>query len=278
MNSGRKKIQNLIIALVLLAIVIIIIIPVLYAIVTSFKLEKDIIGPDPSFFPHQISLDNYKYIFEHSELYLKYYLNSTIITIFGVLITIILSTMAGYAFARLPFKGRDTILGFILFIVTFPLALLLVPIYIMEYEMGLLNTNLGLILPNVTTVLPFSIFIMRGVFRSIPHELEEASEIDGAGVFTTWWKVMLPIASNGVSVVMIFSFYNIWGEYILAKTLATQASAMPLTIGLTLLRGEGWSYGILGGVIFLALIPPVVIFMIYQRQLVEGITKGALKG
>jgi ABC-type glycerol-3-phosphate transport system permease component len=86
---------------------------------------------------------------------------------------------------------------------------------------------------------------MRGVFRSIPHELEEASEIDGAGVFATWWKIMLPIASNGVSVVMIFSFYNIWGEYILAKTLATQASAMPLTVGLTLLRGEGWSYGIL---------------------------------
>jgi ABC-type glycerol-3-phosphate transport system permease component len=143
MNSGRKKNPNLIIALVLLAIVIIIIIPLLYAIVTSFKLEKDIIGPNPSFFPHQISLDNYKYIFEHSELYLKYYLNSTIITVFSVLITIILSTMAGYAFARLPFKGRDTILGFILFIVTFPLAVLLVPIYIMEYKMGLLNTNLG---------------------------------------------------------------------------------------------------------------------------------------
>ncbi len=152
MNSGRKKIQNLIIALVLLAIVIIIIIPVLYAIVTSFKLEKDIIGPDPSFFPRQISLDNYKDIFEHSELYLKYYLNSTInYSIWCVLITIILSTMAGYAFARLPFKGRDTILALFCSCNPFLSLCLLVPIYIRSMR-WIAEYYSWLILPNVTTV------------------------------------------------------------------------------------------------------------------------------
>ncbi|MDD3367138.1 MAG: carbohydrate ABC transporter permease [Sphaerochaetaceae bacterium] len=267
-----------VLAILLVLISLVFITPVIYAIVTSFKLEKDIIGSSPTFFPRNPSFENYRYIFERRGVYLLYYYNSTVITIAGVLITTVLSTMCGYAFARLPFKGRNVIMGFILFIVTFPLAVLLIPIYIMEYEVGLLNTNLGLILPNVTTVLPFSIFVMRGIFRSIPKELEESAEIDGASVFATWWKIMMPIGLNGISIVIIFCFYNIWGEYILARTLATQTPAMPLTVGLTLLRGEGWSYGILGAVIFLALLPPVIIFMIFQKQLIEGITKGAIKG
>jgi ABC-type glycerol-3-phosphate transport system permease component len=277
-KTRHTSLSHWIIIALLICISLLSITPIVYAIVTSFKLEKDIIGPNPTFFPRRISLINYQYLFERRTVYLRYYYNSTVITVAGVLITTILSTMGGYAFARLPYKGRDLIMGFILFIVTFPLAVLLIPIYIMEYETGLLNSNLGLILPNVTTVLPFSIFVMRGIFRSIPQELEQSAEIDGAGIFGTWWRIMLPIGLNGISIVIIFSFYNIWGEYILARTLATQTTAMPLTVGLTLLRGEGWSYGILGSVIFLALLPPVLIFMVFQKQLVEGITKGALKG
>lgn len=277
-KTRHTSLSHVIIIALLICISLLSITPIVYAIVTSFKLEKDIIGPNPTFFPRRISFINYQYLFERRTVYLRYYYNSTVITVVGVLITTVLSTMGGYAFARLPYKGRDLIMGFILFIVTFPLAVLLIPIYIMEYETGLLNSNLGLILPNVTTVLPFSIFVMRGIFRSIPQELEQSAEIDGAGIFGTWWRIMLPIGLNGISIVIIFSFYNIWGEYILARTLATQTTAMPLTVGLTLLRGEGWSYGILGSVIFLALLPPVLIFMVFQKQLVEGITKGALKG
>lgn len=277
-KTRHTSLSHVIIIALLICISLLSITPIVYAIVTSFKLEKDIIGPNPTFFPRRISFINYQYLFERRTVYLRYYYNSTVITVAGVLITTVLSTMGGYAFARLPYKGRDLIMGFILFIVTFPLAVLLIPIYIMEYETGLLNSNLGLILPNVTTVLPFSIFVMRGIFRSIPQELEQSAEIDGAGIFGTWWRIMLPIGLNGISIVIIFSFYNIWGEYILARTLATQTTAMPLTVGLTLLRGEGWSYGILGSVIFLALLPPVLIFMVFQKQLVEGITKGALKG
>ena len=279
MNSlAKRRVNRTILFVILLILAAISFLPILYAIVTSFKLEKDIITSNPTFFPRKLNFANYTYLFERRTVYLRYYYNSTIITVFGVLATTLLSTMAGYAFARLPYKGRDTVMGFILFIVTFPLAVLLIPIYIMEYETGLLNTNLGLILPNITTVLPFSIFVMRGVFRSIPVELEQAAEIDGAGIFGTWSKIMLPIGLNGVSIVIIFSFYNIWGEYILARTLATQTPAMPLTVGLTMLRGEGWSYGILGTVIFLALLPPVIIFIIFQKQLIEGITQGAIKG
>jgi len=195
----------------------------------------------------------------------------------GVILTTILSSIGGYAFARLPFKGRDTIIIFMLFIITFPLAVLLVPIYIMEYNLNILNTNLGLILPNVAALLPFTTFIMRGIFRSIPKELEDSAEIDGCSVFMTWLRVMLPLARNGIIITIIYSFYMIWGEYTLAVTLATQASAMPLSVALTLLRGEGWNYGVLGAVIVLASIPPIIIFLAFQKYLVSGLTSGAIK-
>jgi len=276
--NKNLRISNIVLALLLIFISLSMALPIIYSLVTSFKLETEIIGGSPSFFPRKIAFDNYRYVFERKTTYLKYYYNSAVITFFSVIINTALSTMMGYAFARLPFRGRDSLLGFILFIITFPLAVLLIPIYIMEYEIGLINTHLGLILPNVTTILPFSVFIMRGIFKSIPIELEQSAEIDGASVFQTWWKIMLPIGINGVSITIIYSFYNIWGEYILSKTLATSAEAMPLSVGLTLLRGEGWNYGILGAVIFLAILPPVVIFIIFQRQLVEGLTRGALKG
>jgi len=274
----NKTIHQWIIGIILLIIAVIMAIPVIYALVTSFKTEQEIIGSAPSFFPRKFTLQNYSYIFERKETYLRYYWNSIIITVFSVLLNTTLATMMGYAFARLPYKGRELILGFILFIITFPIAVLLIPIYIMEYELDMLNRHIGLILPNVTMILPFSVFIMRGIFKSIPLELEQSAEIDGAGVFATWWKIMLPIGKNAVAITIIYGFYNIWGEYILAKTLATEAKAMPLTVGLTLLKGEGWNYGILGAVIFLAILPPVLIFMFFQRQLVEGLTQGALKG
>jgi ABC-type glycerol-3-phosphate transport system permease component len=274
----NKTIHQWIIGIILLIIAVIMAIPVIYALVTSFKTEQEIIGSAPSFFPRKFTLQNYSYIFERKETYLRYYWNSIIITVFSVLLNTTLATMMGYAFARLPYKGRELILGFILFIITFPIAVLLIPIYIMEYELDMLNRHIGLILPNVTMILPFSVFIMRGIFKSIPLELEQSAEIDGAGVFATWWKIMLPIGKNAVAITIIYGFYNIWGEYILAKTLATEAKAMPLTVGLTLLKGEGWNYGILGAVIFLAILPPVLIFTFFQRQLVEGLTQGALKG
>ena len=279
MAFKKDKIWNIVVlGSILFIISIMLIIPVIYTFVTSFKLEEEILSPNPSFLPKKLQLKNYSYIFERSSTYLRYYYNSAVITVSGVVITAVLSTLGGYAFAKLPFRGRELVMGFILFIITFPLAVLLIPIYIMEYNTGLLNTNLGLILPNVTTVLPFSLFILRGIFRGIPRELEESAEIDGASVLGTWWRIMVPIALNGIAIVIIFSFYNIWGEFILAKTLATEHDAMPISVGLTLLRGEAWNYGILGAVIFLALIPPVAVFVVFQKHLVAGIIRGAVKG
>lgn len=167
---------------------------------------------------------------------------------------------------------------FILFVVTFPLAALMIPVYIMEFKLNLLNTHIGLILPNVMNVLPFAVFLMRGVFKDIPDELIDSAEIDGCSVPRTWWSVMLPIAKNGLIIVLINAFYVIWGEFTMASALATQQNAMPISVALTLLKGEDWRYGVLGAVITLSIIPPITIFSIFEKEMVAGLAQGAVKG
>ena len=273
----RKTLRNLILFVLLAVVSLVFIIPVVYCVFNSMKTSTEILQ-QVTFLPRNVTWENYQYVFERGSKYLNYYWNTIVITLSGVLITLLLSAMAGYAFAKLPFKGSSSIMGFILFIVTFPLAALLIPIYMMEFKLGLLNTHLGLILPNVMNVLPFSVFIMRGIFMEIPDELGESAEIDGCGVFRTWWNIMLPMARNGLIIVTVFAFYNIWGEYTMGKALATQDSAMPISVALTLLKGDNWNYGVLGAVITMAIAPPIAVFTVFQKEMVAGMAQGAIKG
>ena len=251
--------------------------PFVYVLLNSFKTTEEIYWVPQSFLPKQWILDNYLQIGEKGH-FADYFINSVIITSSAVFLVLIISSLAGYAFARLPFKGRQFLLGFILMTIAIPLVVFLIPMFLMENATGLLNTNLGLILPNVAVVLPFAIFIMRSSFVGIPKEIEEAAEMDGCGVFMTWWRIMLPMAKNGLITVLIMSFNAIWGEYAIAKTLAMDQASMPLSVGLTLMKGEVWDFGTLAAVIVLSMLPPIIIFIIFQKRLVEGITQGAVKG
>ncbi len=250
--------------------------PFIYTLLNSFKTDQEIFQVPQSFFPELFVLDNYRGILEGH--FIQYFVNSTIITVVGVIMVAFLSSLAGYAFARLPFRGRDILMIALLLVITLPLAIFLIPIYLMEFKFGILNTKLGLILPNIAAGLPFAIFIMRAGFVSIPKEMEESAEMDGCGIFQTWWRIMLPMAKNGLIIVIIHAFYTIWGEYTFAKTLATDQEAMPLTVGLTLFKGEAWALGILAAVIVLSMLPPILIFIFFQKHIVEGIAAGSVKG
>lgn len=273
----RKKLTHAVLFILLAIVSAVFVIPIVYCLFNSVKTSSEILQ-EVTFFPHKITWENFEYVFARGSKYLNYYWNTICVTVFGVVITVLFSAMGGYAFAKLPYRGSNAIMGFILFVVTFPLAALLIPIYMMEFKLGILNTHIGLILPNVMNVLPFSVFIMRGVFMDIPGELAESAEIDGCGVFRTWWDVMLPLAKNGLIIVVIYAFYNIWGEYTMAKALATQDASMPISVALTLLKNEDWNYGVLGAVITMAIIPPITVFTIFQKEMVAGLAQGAVKG
>ena len=251
--------------------------PIVFCIFTSFKESIEIIK-EVTFFPHKWSLVNYDYVFVRGAKYIIYYLNTIIITVSSVSVTLILSSLAGYSFAKLPFKGSNGLLAAILFVLAFPLAAILIPIYIMEYNLGIINTYIGIILPNLLLILPFSIFIMRGTFLDLSHELVDSAEIDGCSVPQTWWHIMLPLAQNALVIVLVSGFYNVWGEYTISKTLATKDSIMPISVALTLLKSEDWNYGVLAAAITMSIIPPITIFAIFQNKLVEGMNAGAVKG
>ena len=273
----KKTVLNLILFIVLLVIAVLFVIPIVYCFCTSLKTSSEILTKG-TFLPHNITWENYEYVFARGSQYLTYYWNTIVITFWGVLITVLFASLGGYAFAKLPFPGSNAVMVFILFVVTFPLAALMIPVYIMEFKLNLLNTHIGLILPNVMNVLPFAVFLMRGVFKDIPDELIDSAEIDGCSVPRTWWSVMLPIAKNGLIIVLINAFYVIWGEFTMASALATQQNAMPISVALTLLKGEDWRYGVLGAVITLSIIPPITIFSIFEKEMVAGLAQGAVKG
>ena len=277
MSRKQKPLTVVLSSFSLLIASLLFVLPIIFCIFTSFKESIEIIK-EVTFFPHKWSLVNYDYVFVRGTKYLTYYLNTIIITVSSVTITLGLSALAGYAFAKLPFKGSNTLLGAILFVLAFPLAAILIPIYIMEYSLGIINTYIGLILPNLLLILPFSIFIMRGTFIDLSNELEDSAEIDGCNVPQTWWHIMLPLAQNALVVVLVSGFYSVWGEYTISKTLATKDSIMPISVALTLLKSEDWNYGVLAAAITLSIIPPITIFAIFQNKLVEGMTAGAVKG
>ena len=273
----QSKSFSLFVNISLLVISLVFILPIVFCIFTSFKESTEIIR-DITFFPHKWSGVNYGYIFARGAKYLQYYWNTIVITVCSVAITLILSALAGYAFARLPFRGSRLILSLILFLLAFPLCAILIPIYMMEFEIGLLNTYLGIILPNLLCILPFSIFIMRGTFIDMSSELEDSAEIDGCNAPQAFLHIMLPLAQNALIIVLVSGFYNVWGEYTIAKTLASKDSIMPISVALTLLKSEDWNYGVLAAAITLSIIPPITIFAIFQDKLVEGMTAGAIKG
>ncbi|MFA7109621.1 MAG: carbohydrate ABC transporter permease [Sphaerochaetaceae bacterium] len=277
MSRKQKPLTEISISLVLLLASLIFVLPIVFCVFTSFKESIEIIK-DVTFIPHNWSLVNYDYVFIRGTKYLKYYLNTIIITVSSVTVTLVLSSLAGYSFAKLPFKGSNWLLGAILFVLAFPLAAILIPIYIMEYNIGFINTYIGIILPNLLIILPFSIFIMRGIFIEMSQELEDSAEIDGCSVPQTWWHIMLPLAQNALIIVLVSGFYNVWGEYTISKTLATKDSIMPISVALTLLKSEDWNYGVLAAAITLSIIPPITIFAIFQNKLVEGMVAGAIKG
>ena len=250
--------------------------PLVYIVLNSFKPAGEIFQVPQSILPKQWTLENYTSLFSSGMS--DFFATSVFITVFGVILVALLSSLAGYGFAKLPFPGANLVLMAIVAMLTIPLVIFLVPMFLMENATGLLNTRLGLLLPNVAVSLPFAILIMRAAFMGIPKEVEESAIMDGAGALRRWWLVMLPMARNGVVLVVIMTAYGIWGEYTMAKALAVNPSAMPLSVGLTLQKGEVWQYGTLAAVIVVAMLPPLIIFVIFQRHIVAGVAQGAVKG
>jgi len=273
------SVSNIIIFTILLITALVFLVPFIWTLLTSLKANEEIYSGTFTILPSKVTFVHYIKVVTQMNDFMRFSINTFSITFFTVFATVVFSAMTGYAFSKLAFVGKKIYFGFILLVLTVPYAVYLIPIYIMEDKLNLINTHIGLILPYIAINLPMTIFIMRGTFNNIPNGLAEAAKMDGCNFLQVWYKIMIPIAKPGIATIIIFTFINVWGEFMFARTLTSTPAAQTLAVGITFLRDEAasWQYGTLSATITLSLIPLLVIFLSMQKYFIRGIMEGALK-
>ena len=269
--------------LILGAWAILVIFPMVWAIMTSFKTDQEIFF-SPWGLPATPVFDNFRRAWTTARIG-EYFINTLIIVLPSLFLTLLLSSMAAYVLARFEFRGRNFITYMFLVGMIFPLFLALVPLYFVTQKLGLLDTYQGLILVYVAFSLSFTIFFLINFFRTLPKELGEAALIDGASQYDIFFRVYLPLAKPGLITMGIFNFLGQWNQYILPNTLMITNEQgnthYVLSQGLYYLQakqfyGSDWS-GLFAAVV-IVMIPTLAIYLIFNDRIEKGMTAGAVKG
>ena len=255
--------------------------PLLWAVLSSFKTDREILS-DPWGLPAKLNFGNFARAWTHAHIG-QYFLNSVIVVAGAMLLTMLCGAMAAYALARYSFFGNRII--YFLFVggMMFPVTLVLVPLFFVVRNAGLLNTLPGLILVYAAYSLPFTIFFLTAFFRTLPTAVAEAALIDGCGHFRLFFRVMLPMARPGLISVAIFNVLSQWNQYILPVVLMQgegSESKWVLAQGLAALAvSEGYTgdYSRLFAGLTIAMLPVLVVYIVFQRQVQAGLTAGHLK-
>ncbi|MDX3577344.1 carbohydrate ABC transporter permease [Streptomyces sp. FL07-04A] len=277
-KKKEGKVLNVFSHGVLVIWAVMVVLPLLWAVMTSFKDDSSIFG-SPWSLPDRLHFDNWSRAWTEADMG-DYFLN-TVLVVGGSLVgTLALGSMAAYVLARFDFPGNRFI--YFLFVggMSFPIMLALVPLFFVVNNMGLLNTIHGLILVYIAYSLPFTVFFLTAFFRTLPSSVAEAAFVDGASHSRTFFQIMLPMARPALISVGIFNFLGQWNQYMLPTVLNTDPDKRVLTQGLVQLavsqgyKGD-WS-GLFAGLV-MAMLPVLAAYVVFQRQVVQGLTAGALK-
>ena len=261
---------------ILLLFTVIIVYPVLWMVLASFKTSGELVSNIWGF-PASPAFQNYADAWEKAKLG-RALLNSGIVSIGSVLLVVCVSSIAGYAFAKFSFRFSTVIL--LIFVFTMQAPTPIIPFYVLFVRLKLTDSYLGLILAIASGSIPLSIFIFQAFFRSIPSELREAAKIDGCSEFSAFLRVVMPISGPAVATVAILTFVGAWNEYFLPLLLIRSAELRPLTLTIQVFfhqfgRAE-WK--VIFATLSIASIPMIVIYVFLQRWFIQGLTSGSIKG
>lgn len=253
----------------LFGIAIIVLFPFIWLFVSSFKTDKNVIAYPPAFFPDLWTLTQYMNVGRNIPIFSL--TKNTVVFAGGVtLISLLFDSMAGYAFARLYFKGKNIIFSIILLTMMVPFQIVMTPLYIEIHKFGLLNTYAGLILPRATSA--FGIYLMRSFFSGLPKSLEESGRIDGMSEFRIYRSIMLPLCKPALLSLGIFHFMNNWNDLLYPLMLTSTANMRTLSSGLAILVGNKViKYGPTLAVAMISLTPLLVLYIIGQKYFSEGL-------
>lgn len=252
--------------------------PFIYMLSTSFKGQQYVLTFPPQFLPHHPTADNYTRVwttqgFEH------YFANSLEVAIASTALSLLLSSMMAYAFARFRFAGRELLFKVLLLGLMVPAMMLIIPQFILAKDLGLIDSLTGLIVFYAGSTLALNTFLLRGFFQAIPAELEEAMEVDGAGPINRYWRLILPLSRPVLATCTIFTFLASWDEFSWALTTINDPNKRTLPIAIALFQGQNATlWGLVFAASIIAVLPVIAIFLIFQRHFVSGLTSGAVKG
>ena len=245
--------------------------------VTALTPTFDTIKTPPDLIPIHASLENFQRLIQKAKDYPRWFANSLVITLSVTAFHVFFDTLAGYAFAKKRFPGRDILFAVLLATLMIPPQVTLVPLYVVIRSLGLLNNLLAVILPGTARVL--GIFLMRQYIRTLPTEIEEAARIDGASEIGIFWHIILPLCQPAMAALAIFTFVFYWNDFIWPLITLQRSENFTLPVGVASLQGEfGTDYGVIFAGAALAALPILLFFLLFQRYFLEGVRLGALKG
>lgn len=255
--------------------------PLVSILMTSFKASGDL--TTGRFLPTRFVLDNYQQIFAGSarDLFLPALRNSIGITLIATVVAVVLATLCAYAIARLDFPGKRLVLVSALGVSMFPVISIVTPLFNLWRTIGLYDTWPGLIIPYLSLTLPISIYTLAAYFQQIPWDLERAAQVDGATSFEAFRKVIVPLALPGVFTTAIIAFFIAWNDFVYGISLTSTSAARPVPAALAFFTGASQfeePTGAISAAAIIVTIPIVIIVVLFQRQIVSGLTQGAVKG
>ena len=275
MNKRKIRFGRLAGSILTLIIVLLVLIPVVWLFVSSFKTDKGVIVYPPQFFPREWTFAQYSYVAKSIPIFSM--TKSTLLFAGGVtLLSVLFDSMAGYAFARMNFKGSKLLFSIILLTMMVPFQIIMTPLYIEIYKLHMLDTYLGLILPRATSA--FGIYMMRSFFAGLPKSIEESGRIDGMGEFRIYRSLMLPLCKPALVSLAIFHFMNNWNDLLYPLMLTSSSDKRTLSAGLAVLVGNKViKYGPTLAATMISLTPLLILYIFCQKYFVEGIATAGTK-
>src|SRR6187200_3672441 len=251
--------------------------PLVWVLSTSFKPNEEAINFPPKFLPEKVTFNNYVFVLTDPGL-VRSLINSFVVSVGSTALSVVVSALGGYAFARFEFKGKNLIMSIILGLFMIPVVINIVPLYTMLSNIGMLNSPIGLILTFQILIIPLNILLFKNYFETIPKELEEAALIDGCSRLGVLKRITIPLSTPGFAIAAVLSFRFSWNEFILPIVLANRPDSVVFQVALyqfiSIYRIQ-WGYLTAG--ITLAIIPVLVLMLSFQKQMIKGLTIGAIR-
>lgn len=275
-NKNKIYKYNVPVFLVLLFVALLMIFPFVWMFLSAFKTQAEVYTYPPKWFPESFHLDNFKKVFEMVP-FGRFYFNTIVTTIAQTTLQMVLSVTAAYAFAKLDFPFKRGLYMFMQSAMFVPMAVTVIPLYLMVAKLRLVNTYLGIILPQILGV--FTTVLLMSFFKSIPDDLIDAAKIDGCGYFSVLWHVIIPNSKNAISAATLFAFLSHWKSYLWPLLVTNNTNMRTLPVGMKYLITEASNdYNLMMAAALMSILPVLLVYIISEENFVKSITLSGVKG